>query len=181
MYYAEEIAQRDIKVPNAVAYDPPARRAGPFFRWWNRDQCRGPMAWRPGPGGGFTTGSPWLPLPPDADARNVAVQSADPDSVMSLYRRLLALRRATPALHAGGQELIDAGDVDVLAYVRRAEGSGAFVALNFASRSATTRVPPTAAGRSWRVALSTPPRPAEGGVDGGATLAPLEALIAVEA
>ena len=38
--------------------DPPARRASFLFPWWNRDQCRGPMSWRGGPGAGFTTGRP---------------------------------------------------------------------------------------------------------------------------
>ena len=41
--------------------------------------------------GGFTTGGPWLPVV-DPQARNVADQSADPGSLLSLYRRLIAAR-----------------------------------------------------------------------------------------
>ena len=42
--------------------------------------------------GGFTTGMPWLPLV-DPEARSVAAQRGDPDSLLELYRRLLQLRR----------------------------------------------------------------------------------------
>ena len=38
----------------------------------------------------------WLPFHDDWRTRNVATQDADPDSMLSLYRRLLALRRGVP-------------------------------------------------------------------------------------
>ena len=181
LYYGEEIAQRNLVVPNAEAFDPPARRAGRFSRWWNRDQARGPMAWRPGSGGGFTTGMPWLPLPPDVDVRNAEVQSGDPESVLSYYRRMLRLRRGTPVLNSGAQESVEPGDPDVIAYIRRTEGAAALVLLNFASRPAAVQVPAAAAGRTWRVSLSTHPRGLDEALGASATLAPLEALIALEA
>ena len=53
------------------------------------------------PGAGFTTGRPWLRFGPDADTRNVAAQAADPSSVLSLYRRLIALRATSQALQVG--------------------------------------------------------------------------------
>ena len=55
------------------------------------------MPWDGSPGGGFTGPgvTPWLPLAehPPAD-RTVVGQRDDPDSALSLCRRLLALRRA---------------------------------------------------------------------------------------
>ena len=178
LYYGEEIALRNLSIPNSEAADPPARRASFLFPWWNRDQARGPMPWRPGPGGGFSTGAPWLPLPPDAERRNVEVEAADEGSVLSHYRRLLRLRQAHPALTVGTQELLDVGDPEVLAYRREAEGRSAFVALNFASRPATVSVPPAASGRPWRVAFSTTGRGPAEILSESATLAPLEALVA---
>ena len=118
-YYGEEIGQRNLVVPNAIALDPPARRASFRFPWWNRDQARGPMAWQAGPGGGFTTGDPWLPLAPDAAIHNVAAEVADPDSVLSWYRQLVWLRRSRPALQVGEQQVVDAGNRDALVYLRR--------------------------------------------------------------
>jgi alpha-glucosidase len=46
---------------------------------WNRD-------------GDFTMGTPWLPMV-DPEACNVADQRDDPDSLLNLYRRLIAARR----------------------------------------------------------------------------------------
>ena len=48
LYYGEEIGLRNLSIPNSQAADPPARRANLLFRWWNRDQARGPMPWRNG-------------------------------------------------------------------------------------------------------------------------------------
>jgi alpha-glucosidase len=180
LYYGEEIAMRDLSIPNAEAFDPPARRASLLSPWWNRDQARGPMPWNGNPGGGFTTGRPWLPLAPDFASRNVEAQAADPDSVLAFYRRLLRLRRDSPALQRGSQALVATGDNDVLSYVRRSDGASALVALNFASRPVTLDLPGLEADRSWRVALSSHPRTAGDALEGPITLAPLEALIAYD-
>lgn len=138
------------------------------------------MSWRPGAGGGFTTGRPWLPLAPDLETRNVADQAADPASVLSMYRRLIRLRRESQVLLRGDQEVLDVGDTDVLAYVRRADGRSVFVALNFASRAATVRLPVAGTGRDWRVALSTNDGRAEETIGESLVLAPLEACIAYD-
>jgi alpha-glucosidase len=184
LYYGEEIALRNLVIPNAEAFDPPARRASFLFPWWNRDQARGPMPWRDGPGAGFSAGRPWLPVGPDAALHNVEAEAADATSVLSMYRRLLRLRGSNEALMAGSQELVAHGDSDVLAYVRRAAAGEAFVALNFGSRPAQVDVPPALPGGTWRVAFSTadPTARATGGeIAGATTLGPLEALIATSA
>ena len=179
LYYGEEIGLRNLVIPNAEALDPPARRSSFLFPWWNRDQARGPMPWRPGPGAGFTKGRPWLPLPPDAATRNVEVQRSDPGSMLGWYRRLLRLRRATPALQRGGQRLLEVGEADVLAFVREAEGSTALGVLNFGDTPATIEVPAPPGGGAWWPALSTHGRPDDKALVGSVTVAPLEALIAV--
>jgi alpha-glucosidase len=180
LYYGEELALRNLDIPNAEAFDPPARRASFLFPWWNRDRARGPMPWKPGPNGGFTGGRPWLPLPPDVDTRNVERQAADPGSVLSLYRRLVRLRREQPAITDGSQVMLDAGDADVLAYRRAGNGGSAVVALNFATRDATVRLPAPRTGGGWRIALSTHARSAGEALAEPVILAPLEALIAYD-
>jgi len=180
LYYGEELAMRSLEIPNAVAFDPPARRSTSRFPWWNRDQARGPMSWRSSTSGGFTTGRPWLPVAPDVTRRSVEGQSGDEQSVLSLYRRLTRLRREIPALHRGEQELIDAGDPDVLAYRRRGEGRSAVIALNFSSRSVTVRIPDATTHGGWRVALSTHHRTVDDPLAEPLVLAPLEACIAYD-
>ena len=80
LYQGDEIGQRDGP-PGEARFD----RAG-------RDGFRHPMQWEPGPGGGFTTGEPWLPVI-DPDAHNVHDQRDDPGSMLTLVRDLIALRR----------------------------------------------------------------------------------------
>jgi oligo-1,6-glucosidase len=84
----------------------------------SRDHARTPMQWDASPHGGFTTGEPWIRANPDFSATNVAAALGDPDSVFHYYRRLIALRKATPALVHGDYVPIDAGQPDVFAYVR---------------------------------------------------------------
>lgn len=83
-------------------------------RWdrYGRDRFRHPMQWTPEPLGGFTGATPWLGLT-DPGIRNVAVQRDDPDSLLSLYRRLIALRHEL----RGGLRLVDSA-ADVLAFRR---------------------------------------------------------------
>ena len=101
LYYGEELGLPDVNIPAAESVDPPAGHVGPDFDWWDRSGCRAPMPWTAGPGAGFTTGQPWLRFGLDADTRNVAAQAADPSSVLSLYRRLIALRATSQALQVG--------------------------------------------------------------------------------
>jgi alpha-glucosidase len=110
IYQGDEIGQEDG--PGA---DPPFDRAG-------RDGARHPMQWDASPTGGFSGAAPWLPAV-DPQERNVADQRDDPASLLSLYRRLIALRRDL----GDGLRMLDAGD-DVVAYER---GDGHVVALNF--------------------------------------------------
>jgi alpha-glucosidase len=75
----------EIGMENGPGTDPPIDRHG-------RDSFRHPMQWEPGAGGGFTDGTPWL-RPIDPGERSVAAQRGDPDSMLELYRSLIALRR----------------------------------------------------------------------------------------
>ena len=81
---------------------------------------------------GFTDGTPWLRLGGDWGMRNVEAQQGDPDSMLALYKKLIALRRREPALHEGSHEQLEAG-ADVLAYARCAGTRRLVVLLNFAS------------------------------------------------
>jgi alpha-glucosidase len=79
IYQGEEIGMADGPGAN-----PPIDRAG-------RDGARHPMQWDGTADGGFTTGTPWLPMV-DPDRRNVADQRDDPGSLLNHYRDLIARR-----------------------------------------------------------------------------------------
>ena len=98
------------------------------------------MQWESGPGAGFSSAEPWLPLAADADRRNAAVQRQDPASLLNLYRELIALRGATPALSRGSYRRLDA-PAGVLAYERQHRDSRAFVALNLGDEPERVKLP----------------------------------------
>jgi alpha-glucosidase len=120
LFQGEELGLTDGAVPAEAIVDVDGR-----------DPERVPMPWQRGPGAGFTTGRAWLPTHQDADHLAVAVQRGDPGSSLELYRALIALRSATPALQHGSYRSVHAAP-DVFAYVREHDGQRVLVALNFA-------------------------------------------------
>jgi len=84
-----------------------------------RDGCRTPMVWsHNAPNGGFTTGTPWLPVKPPQ--LQVAVDRQGAGSVLQAYRSALALRRDTAALRLGLAEFHDLPEP--LLALRRSKG-----------------------------------------------------------
>ena len=65
----------------------------------------------------------------------------DPDSLLSLYRRLLALRSDTPALEIGDYIPITTGPEEVFLFQRRHEEERVLVALNFSDDPQRFRLP----------------------------------------
>ncbi|MGK2949850.1 MAG: alpha-amylase family glycosyl hydrolase [Acidimicrobiales bacterium] len=105
LYAGEELGLEDAEVPPERVVDP-----------GGRDGCRAPVPWDQADGHGWGP-DPWLPFPPDAASRSAEAQRDDPQSILHLYRRLLAARRASPALHLGQQALLESPD-GILAWRR---------------------------------------------------------------
>ena len=174
LYQGDELGLTGEPIPADRVRDPQARREpGVAF---NRDEVRQPMPWDGSPQAGFSTGEPWLPLNADWPTRNVAAEAADPASMLTLHRRLLALRRAHPAL-ALGEVTVLAREGDVLAYERRHGDDRLLVALNLGHEAAAATLP---AG-DWAPLLSTLaglPAPASGTLalrpDEGVILRPID-------
>lgn len=100
-----------------------------------RDPERAPIQWRrpssSGPGAGFTTGEPWLPLVAEAERLSVEAQLHEPNSTLKFARRMLRLRARLPALRAGSQRIIEAAP-DAFCFVRELDDRF-LVAVNFSS------------------------------------------------
>ncbi|HWC26340.1 MAG TPA: alpha-amylase family glycosyl hydrolase [Solirubrobacteraceae bacterium] len=121
VYQGDEIGMAD-----GPGGDPPHDRAG-------RDRHRHPMRWDDdAPYGGFTipAATPWLP-PITAAGGGVVQQRQDPDSVLSLYRDLIAARRAL----GPGLAFVDDVEDGVLAY-RRGERHVVVLNMSDAPRTA---------------------------------------------
>jgi oligo-1,6-glucosidase len=95
-----------------------------------RDNARVPMPWNASAHGGFTTGTPWIDAHPDAATINVAAQEDDPDSVMSHYGRLIALRHDEPAVGHGTFRMLLPDDEQVYAFLRELDGTRLLVVAN---------------------------------------------------
>ena len=80
-------------------------------------------------GRGFTTGEPWLPLADDYAAVNVEAQRDDPGSMLSLHRKLIALRKAEPDLVTGAYRTLSTDD----GVLRFARGDSLEVRIDFAA------------------------------------------------
>jgi alpha-glucosidase len=157
LFYGEELGMQDVDIATTDSVDPPASWVGPGFDWWDRSRCRTPMPWTSGPAAGFTTGRPWLPLGPDADVRNVDAQATDPRSILSTYRRLIALRAATPALQVGSLRIQSEASGDLVAYTREMGDRIILVLINTGRDDAAFRLTSIRGTTAWQPVFETGP------------------------
>jgi alpha-glucosidase len=123
IYQGDELGLPDAEIPAEDVVDVDGR-----------DPERAPIPWEPpseaGPAAGFSTGDPWLPPVSDAERLCVRRQLEDPDSMLSLVRRLAWHRRYDSCLQRGEHRSVDAG-TGILAYLRELDGESLLVLLNF--------------------------------------------------
>lgn len=65
-----------------------------YFSDWGRDNARTPMQWDSSENAGFTSASPWLKVQENYREINVESQLHNPDSLLSFYKRLIALHKS---------------------------------------------------------------------------------------
>jgi alpha-glucosidase len=118
LYAGEELGLEDAHISADERVDP-----------GGRDGCRAPIPWTSDPAHGWPV-APWLPWPPHPDTQNAETLSADSLSILWLYRRLLALRKRSPALHQGEWCPVEAPD-GTLVYERRCGDDRRMIVANF--------------------------------------------------
>jgi oligo-1,6-glucosidase len=125
---------RDVESLNhfaqAVAHgaDPEAVLAA--LRRMGRDNARTPVQWDASPHAGFTTGTPWIAVNPDAAEWNAAAQRDDPHSVFAHHRRLVALRHDDPVVALGDFAMLLPDHESVYAFTRSLDGATLLVVCN---------------------------------------------------
>ena len=110
---------------------------------YSRDNARTPMQWDSSENAGFSSGKPWLNVNPNYNNINVKKQWNDPDSLLSFYKELIALRK-NPLY----RETIVYGDLipyledrhNLMAYFRKGERT-LLVAGNFQKKSQDIQLP----------------------------------------
>lgn len=156
VYYGEEIGMSNRKIPRRQIQDPLGKKYWPVLK--GRDPARTPMQWNASPRAGFSTAEPWLPVHPNHTVVNVENQAGDPGSLLSFYRKLIWLRKKTPALCRGDYRSLVSPPTDHLAYVRSCGDHLVLVLLNFEAKRRTVK--PTGKGSestegTWKVLFGT--------------------------
>jgi alpha-glucosidase len=139
LYYGDELGMEDAALDAADVQDPYGKRVPGYGV--GRDQVRTPMQWDDSKNAGFTDGEPWLPVSPAYRNQNVQAQMAAKTSLLSLYKALIDLRRAEPALSVGAFSLVHV-DADTLIYERASEESAWLIALNFSAETRSVAAGP---------------------------------------
>jgi alpha-glucosidase len=154
LYYGQELGLPDAHIPPERVVDVDGR-----------DPERSPMPWRrpslAGPGAGFTTAQPWLPVVTDAESLCVESQQRDPASTLAFVRSLIQLRSREPALRSGTQRPFEAAP-DVFCF-ERGLGRRFLIALNFGSHRVPLALGDDARGLAF-LELSTDPGREQGAV-----------------
>jgi alpha-glucosidase len=119
VYQGEELGLTQVDIPFEQLQDPEAIANWPLTL--SRDGARTPLPWEmEAHGGGFGSGTPWLPMGEANLSRAVDRQEKDPASLLNLTTRLLRLRRETPALRWGSFNVLHADECR-LVFVRKFE------------------------------------------------------------
>ncbi|MFF4238332.1 glycoside hydrolase family 13 protein [Actinomadura geliboluensis] len=137
VYQGEELGLPEVlDLPEEFQQDPQRLRG----EGAGRDGCRVPLPWEgEEPPFGFGAGpASWLPIPTGWRDLTVAAQSADPGSMLALYREALRLRREHPALGDGGLRW-ESAPPGTLVFVRESGGRRLGCAVN--TGGGTVRLP----------------------------------------
>ncbi len=100
----------------------------------SRDNARTPMQWDASPHAGFTSGSPWLKVNPNYPTINVEKQQKEENSVLSYYKRLLALRKSEAyrsLFTYGAFTPLFEEEEHIFAYERSLDGQSVMILANF--------------------------------------------------
>jgi alpha-glucosidase len=140
IYNGDEIGMTNTEIPPGKVKDPfeintPGIGLG-------RDPERTPIQWNDQLNAGFTdSNEPWLPVNPNYKTVNISKQHKSPKSILSLYKKLINLRKSHQALQYGSQQILNFNNDLVLAFLRIFEGVMILVILNYGSDKQTIYTP----------------------------------------
>jgi alpha-glucosidase len=153
MYYGEEIGMRELSLKRSELQDPVGKRYWPINK--GRDGCRTPMQWDASEFAGFSQAEPWIRVNPDHLSRNVQLQKTHENSLLNFYKKMLRVRKGTPALQKGLFIPLTYDPRSLLAYLREDAESSVLVVLNFSRRKVRLALGPRLRGEDWQLLISS--------------------------
>jgi len=137
--FPDESAIRDIEGLNVLNE---ARITGRYDQSWKgilhkgRDHARTPMQWSAAKNAGFTSGEPWIMLNPNYASINTEAEERDPNSVLTFYQKLFAMRNASSTLQYGSYTPLWTEHGQLFAYRRELDGETLTIVCNMSGVSA---------------------------------------------
>lgn len=98
------------------------------------EKIRTPMQWSADNFTGFTTGTPWEIQNADYKVKNVAIESKDPNSLLSHYKQLIQIRNQHPALRVGDLIKLDTANSSIYAVLRTAGDETILTLINLSNQ-----------------------------------------------
>lgn len=112
----------------------------------SRDNARTPMQWSGEKNAGFTKGTPWIEPAENYETINVRAEAGDEASVLSYYKKLIALRKGSKVISEGKITFLEKENEGILAYRRDCEGSSIAVFNNLTAEETEAAADGTWAG-----------------------------------
>ena len=138
IYYGEEIGMENSKIPKHKIRDLYGKLFYPLYK--GRDGARTPMQWDSTINAGFSDNEPFLPVNENYIRINVACEREDENSVFTIYKKLISLRKTYQVLQTGEIEFLNNGKKNVLAYCRYNENNKFIILLNFGFRKKRLKI-----------------------------------------
>lgn len=106
-----------------------------------RDNSRTPMQWDDSLHAGFSSGSPWMKVNENYKWLNVKEQVQDPDSLLNFYKKLIKIRKETPALLYGDYKLLMEDSESIYAYTRQYKDEAYLIVCSFSEKDSKLELP----------------------------------------
>lgn len=120
-----------------------------------RDNSRTPMQWSNEKNGGFTLGKPWMKVNENYKQINVQNQLNDGNSVLSFYKKAIALRKEYSKVITNGDFIpINEKDRNVLAFARATGDKKLLVLCSLSPKAVNFLIPEQFYGKNAKMLLS---------------------------
>lgn len=135
IYQGEELGQTETVMEYNELQDAQAIRFWPGVK--GRDGCRTPMVWQhDARNGGFTSGTPWLPVKAPQLENAVDLQEDQAGSILRFYRDVIAFRKSHPCMTRGKTAWIDLPE-PILAFTRSTADDNLTCVFNLSTKPLT--------------------------------------------
>ncbi len=136
VYYGDEIAMKNVKIPKNMIQDPPALKQPEIADIVGRDPERTPMQWDKTANAGFSDNGvkTWLPLAKNFKTNNVKSLEANKKSILALFKALAKLRSKNCCLNSGEYKYVPTLQKDIFAFIRFVDDEKLLIILNFGSK-----------------------------------------------